>query len=108
MCLDVLHTIDKFLTPLPNDYEEFKECAHGLFTKYKLVQAFRFFLLFLLRLLDTKFMCSSPTFKQLIPTTVLGHVLEKVQQEPFVLPEVGKQKKMRCLCLFCFIVSYFF
>lgn len=33
MCLDVLHTIDKFLTPLPNDYEEFKECAHGLFTK---------------------------------------------------------------------------
>lgn len=33
MCLDVLHTIDKFLTPLPEDYEEFKECAHGLFAK---------------------------------------------------------------------------
>jgi poly(A)-specific ribonuclease len=31
MCLDFLHTIDKFLTPLSRDYDEFKECAHSLF-----------------------------------------------------------------------------
>lgn len=34
LCLDLLHTIDKFLTPLPTSYAEFKEVAHSLFPKY--------------------------------------------------------------------------
>lgn len=34
-------------------------------------------------------MCNSSNFKQLVPSTVLGHVLEKVQQEPFSIPEIG-------------------
>lgn len=34
MCLDLLHTIDKFLTPLPKEYTEFKECVSCLFTRY--------------------------------------------------------------------------
>lgn len=33
LLLDLLHTIDKFLTPLPNDYLDFKECAVSLFPK---------------------------------------------------------------------------
>lgn len=33
MCLDFLHTLDKFLTPLSKDYDEFKDCAHSLFKK---------------------------------------------------------------------------
>lgn len=45
------------------------------------------------RVLDTKFMCNSSVFKQLIPSSVLAHVLEKIQQEPFSLPEVGECKK---------------
>ncbi|KAJ8936371.1 hypothetical protein NQ314_012390 [Rhamnusium bicolor] len=32
LCLDFLHTIDKFLTPLPDDYEEFKDLSHSLFS----------------------------------------------------------------------------
>lgn len=33
MLLDFLYMIDKFLVPLPNEYEEFKLCANSLFPK---------------------------------------------------------------------------
>lgn len=42
-------------------------------------------------------MCNSSVFKQLIPSTVLSHVLEKVQQEPFSLPAVGKLNIIFCI-----------
>lgn len=48
------------------------------------------FFVIVFRVLDTKFMCNSSVFKQLIPSSVLAHVLEKIQQEPFSLPEVGE------------------
>ncbi|XP_063915783.1 poly(A)-specific ribonuclease PARN-like isoform X2 [Zophobas morio] len=72
MCLDFLHTIDKFLTPLAKEYDEFKECAHALFKN----------------VLDTKFMSSSDEFKDLIQSTVLKDVLEAVSKDPFQLPTV--------------------
>lgn len=67
MMLDLLHTMEKFLINLPQDYEEFKECAHCLFSN----------------ILDTKHMSSSSSFKELIPSTVLPHVVETVSKEPF-------------------------
>ncbi|KAG5879707.1 hypothetical protein JTB14_008533 [Gonioctena quinquepunctata] len=71
-CLDFLHSIDKFLTPLPDDYREFKEMAHNLFP----------------RIIDTKFMSSSEPFDDLITSTVLKHLLDRVSDEPFQIPEI--------------------
>ncbi|RZB38999.1 poly(A)-specific ribonuclease PARN [Asbolus verrucosus] len=73
MCLDFFHTIDKFLTPLPVDYEEFKECAHSLFKN----------------ILDTKFMASSEDFKDLIPSTILKDLIETTSKTPFQLPPIA-------------------
>ncbi|KAL3272701.1 hypothetical protein HHI36_014165 [Cryptolaemus montrouzieri] len=72
MMLDLLHTVDKFLTPLPEDYHEFKDCAHALFNN----------------ILDTKFMSSSETFKDTINSTVLGHLYDSIRQDPFVIPDL--------------------
>ncbi|XP_967921.3 poly(A)-specific ribonuclease PARN [Tribolium castaneum] len=76
MCLDFLHTIDKFLTPLSVNYGEFKDCAHSLFRN----------------VLDTKFMSSSDEFKDLIQSTVLKSVLETVSKTPFAIPPVEVEK----------------
>lgn len=34
-------------------------------------------------------MCTCEAFRSLIPSNVLGHLLKKVQEEPFSLPQVG-------------------
>ncbi|GJQ72312.1 hypothetical protein Trydic_g3401 [Trypoxylus dichotomus] len=72
MALDLLHTIDKFLTPLPEDYEDFKECAHCLFPK----------------ILDTKYLTIAEPFINLISSNVLGHLLETISKPPFVIPKI--------------------
>ncbi|XP_060523091.1 poly(A)-specific ribonuclease PARN-like [Cylas formicarius] len=69
--LDFLHTIEKFLTPLPEDYNDFKECAGSMFS----------------RILDTKFMSSSAPFKSQISTTILGSLLGILTEAPFGLPK---------------------
>lgn len=71
LLLDFIHTIDKFLTPLPGDYLEFKECASSLFTK----------------VLDTKYMSSVEPFKDLLTSTVLGQLLDSVMEPPFEMPK---------------------
>lgn len=72
LLLDIIHTIDKFLTSLPDDYEEFKECAHNLFPS----------------ILDTKFMSSSIRFRDLINSSALGPLVETVRKEPFEIPKI--------------------
>ncbi|XP_018572032.1 poly(A)-specific ribonuclease PARN isoform X2 [Anoplophora glabripennis] len=72
LCLDLLHTLDKFLNPLPDDYVEFKELAHSLFPK----------------ILDTKYMSSLEPFKELIQSNVLKHLLDAVSEKPFEIPNV--------------------
>ncbi|XP_049826457.1 poly(A)-specific ribonuclease PARN isoform X2 [Aethina tumida] len=67
LCLDLLHTIDKFMTPLPEDYEDFKVCVQKIFP----------------HVIDTKYMASSEPFKDLISSTVLKSLLDTVTQEPF-------------------------
>ncbi|XP_022911261.2 poly(A)-specific ribonuclease PARN-like [Onthophagus taurus] len=77
MCLDLLHTIDKFLIPLPEDYNEFKDCAHMLFSQ----------------VLDTKFMSCMDPFKSLITSNVLGHLLETVSKDPFETPRINVESE---------------
>ncbi|KAJ8957351.1 hypothetical protein NQ318_004830 [Aromia moschata] len=72
LCLDFLHTIDKFLIPLPEEYEEFKDMAHSLFPK----------------ILDTKYMSSSEPFKDLINSNILKHLLDTVCEKPFKIPSI--------------------
>lgn len=90
MFLDLLHTVDKFLTPLPEDYTDFKDCLHSLFSKYVNFRHFNHTKTNLsIRILDTKYMCSSSTFKTLIPSNVLDQLLNSVTQKPFQLPKIG-------------------
>ncbi|KAK9883461.1 hypothetical protein WA026_001640 [Henosepilachna vigintioctopunctata] len=76
LMLDLVHTIDKFLTPLSEDYNEFKECTHALFPQ----------------ILDTKFMSSREEFKDIINSNVLGHLLDSVKKEPFEIPKCEIEK----------------
>ncbi|CAH0564741.1 unnamed protein product [Brassicogethes aeneus] len=70
LCLDILHTIDKFITPLPEDYQEFKQLTSAIFPM----------------IVDTKYMSSSEKIKDLIPSTVLKNVLDTVSATPFEMP----------------------
>ncbi|XP_019870862.1 poly(A)-specific ribonuclease PARN isoform X1 [Aethina tumida] len=65
--LDLMHTIDKFVTPLPEDYEDFKTCVQKIFPQ----------------VIDTKYMANSEPFKDLISSTVLKSLLNTVAQQPF-------------------------
>uniref|UniRef100_T1IEU5 Uncharacterized protein n=1 Tax=Rhodnius prolixus TaxID=13249 RepID=T1IEU5_RHOPR len=78
MLLDICHIINAFLDPLPSDYHEFKEMVHALFPN----------------LVDTKFMCSEEPLNDLVPSTVLEHLLNTVHKRPFILPEIinGEEK----------------
>lgn len=72
MLLDLCHMVHQFFGPLPDTYTDFKELIHDLFP----------------RLLDTKVLSQSSQFKDLIPSSVLSHMLETVSKEPFTMPEV--------------------
>uniref|UniRef100_A0A0V0G5L2 Putative polya-specific ribonuclease parn n=1 Tax=Triatoma dimidiata TaxID=72491 RepID=A0A0V0G5L2_TRIDM len=78
MLLDICHFINAFLDPLPTNYREFKEMVHTLFPN----------------LVDTKFMCSEQPLSDLVPSTVLEHLLNTVHKSPFILPEIinGEEK----------------
>nr|CAI5860607.1 unnamed protein product [Callosobruchus analis] len=75
MCLDLLHTIDKFLLPLPEDYFDFKGMAHDLFPQ----------------ILDTKYMSSCEPFKDIITSNVLKHLYDTVSQDPFKIPSIESE-----------------
>lgn len=79
MCLDLLHTIDQFLTPLPCNYDEFKELANFSFPK----------------VLDTKYMSSVTQFKNLIDSNVLANLLATLQKDPFRMPDIEIEENRR-------------
>ncbi|XP_053689559.1 poly(A)-specific ribonuclease PARN-like [Sabethes cyaneus] len=72
MLLDLLFVIRQFFRPLPSDYQEFKNIVRHLFPL----------------LLDTKYLCTNAELKVHVNSSVLGHVFESVQKEPFKMPEV--------------------
>ena len=51
--IDLLHTFNQFIEPLPNEYKAFKESIHALFPT----------------IYDTKYIASSPPFKDLLDNT---------------------------------------
>ncbi|XP_063979026.1 poly(A)-specific ribonuclease PARN-like isoform X2 [Diachasmimorpha longicaudata] len=72
MLLDLCHIVHQFFGPLPESYSEFKSLIHGLFPK----------------LIDTKVISSRAPFKDLIPSSILNHMLETVNKDPFSVPEI--------------------
>ncbi|XP_067005906.1 poly(A)-specific ribonuclease PARN [Anabrus simplex] len=67
MLLDLCHIVHQFCTPLPESYIEFKDLVSFLFP----------------RIIDTKFMSCSEPFRDHINSTVLGHLLKTLSEEPF-------------------------
>ncbi|XP_067672031.1 poly(A)-specific ribonuclease PARN-like [Haliotis asinina] len=72
MLLDLIHVINQFNFPLPEEYDEFKAMLKCC----------------LPRLLDTKLMASTAPFKDLIINTTLGDLRRTVEAKPFVKPQV--------------------
>lgn len=72
MLLDVMHTIQQFYLPLPEDLPDFKEVTMCVFP----------------RLLDTKLMASTQPFKELITNTSLAELEKRVKEGPFKSPLV--------------------
>ncbi|XKL67209.1 hypothetical protein PGB90_010629 [Kerria lacca] len=71
MLLDICHIVNRFCWPLPDSYWEFKEMVHQIFP----------------RVIDTKYMCSAYPFRDLIPSSVLSHMLKRLKEPPFQFPE---------------------
>ncbi|XP_066593445.1 poly(A)-specific ribonuclease PARN-like isoform X2 [Prorops nasuta] len=72
MLLDLCHIVHQFFAPLPESYTEFKALVHNLFP----------------RLLDTKVMCESKQFKDLISSSNLYIMQERMSKKPFSIPEI--------------------
>ncbi|KAK2164575.1 hypothetical protein NP493_1408g00000 [Ridgeia piscesae] len=72
MLLDVLHTLHQFISPLPEDYEEFKSMTKCC----------------LPRLLDTKLMATRPPLKDQLQYFSLGELHKTLQSKPFVVPNI--------------------
>ncbi|XP_018397001.1 PREDICTED: poly(A)-specific ribonuclease PARN-like isoform X2 [Cyphomyrmex costatus] len=72
MLLDLCHIVNQFFTPLPKDYSEFKTLLHGLFPS----------------LLDTKVICQSQQFKELVSSSNLNLLINIMSKPPFSIPDV--------------------
>lgn len=72
MLLDVCHTLQQFVAPLPEDYDEFKSLAKSA----------------LPHVCDTKLMASTSPFREDIPNSALEELLKTVSMTPFVMPDV--------------------
>ena len=65
--LDLMHSINQFICPLPEELEEFEATVHAIFP----------------RIVDTKVMASSQPFRSQIPSTILGDLVKHVTVPPF-------------------------
>ena len=72
MLLDLCHTIQQFVAPLPEEYEEFKLLVNATLPK----------------IVDTKLMASTSPLREEIANTSLEELLKTVSQAPFKLPKV--------------------
>ncbi|KAL8623603.1 hypothetical protein ACOMHN_037690 [Nucella lapillus] len=72
MMLDVMHLLNHFCFPLPQELEEFKAMVRSS----------------LPRLFDTKHIASTHPFRDLIPYTVLGNLQQTLEKEPFTPAKV--------------------
>lgn len=65
--LDIMYLTSQCFHSLPHDYNEFKKLVHHIFPN----------------IIDTKFITGSDKLKDLFSTTVLGHVYDRLQSDPF-------------------------
>ena len=67
MFLDLIHVIEQFLFPLPEQFEDFKATISAIFP----------------RLVDTKVMANTQPFRDLIPSSMLADLVKNVSKKPF-------------------------
>ena len=72
MFLDLLYTLEQFVAPLPEDYDEFKELIKTSLPK----------------IVDTKLMALTPPLKEDIISSILEDMVKTVNQAPFELPKL--------------------
>lgn len=80
MFLDLLHVIDQFLCPLPEQFEDFKATISAVFP----------------RLADTKVMANTQPFRDLIPSSVLADLAKHISTKPFKKPAVVFDEQCSC------------
>ncbi|XP_052769212.1 poly(A)-specific ribonuclease PARN-like isoform X2 [Mya arenaria] len=78
MLLDIAHTINQFMYPLPSDYQDFKSMCRCVFP----------------RLIDTKLLANTQPFKDRIDNSGLSGLLHISQLPPFVKPDVEVSEEM--------------
>ena len=76
MFLDLCHTLQQFVAPLPEDYDEFKALINSTFPK----------------IIDTKLMATTSPLREEIFKASLDELLKTVSQAPFKLPKVETAK----------------
>ena len=72
MILDICHTLNQFVEPLPSDYPDFKRLCQATFPK----------------ILDTKLMASTYPFKDEISNSSLEELMNTVSQKPYEMPKI--------------------
>lgn len=77
MLLDLCHTLNQFVQPLPDDYSEFKNCCQSSFTK----------------LMDTKLLATTAPLKEFIPNSSLEELKKSISEKPFKQFEVLAEEK---------------
>merc|ERR1712111_56823 len=73
MLLDLCHTVNQFIAPLPESLTEFKDLMST----------------HLPNICDTKLMASTPPFKEEIPRSTLEEMIKTVSEKPFKMPHVS-------------------
>ena len=94
MLLDLGHTVNQFISPLPETLPEFKvssftvsTCAKG--TGFQMADFLQDLMsTHLPNICDTKLMASTSPFKEEIPRSTLEEMIKTVSEKPFRLPKV--------------------
>jgi poly(A)-specific ribonuclease len=72
MLLDLLHVVHQFCCPLPEEVDEFKAIVQALYP----------------RIIDTKVMATTQPFRDHLPSTILGDLVNHLFVAPFTKPAV--------------------
>ena len=75
MLLDLCHTLQQFVAPLPEDYDLFKDLVVRTFPK----------------VMDTKLLASTSPLKEDIPNSALEELLKTLNASPFKMPKVESE-----------------
>ncbi len=80
MLLDMCHTVHQFVSPLPEEYQDFKSLVMSSFP----------------RVVDTKLMAGTYPFREEVPNSALNELRKRLGEPPFDMPEVGSGGDGNC------------